>query len=91
MRPTRASSGERERLINDVISVLEKNKFIGVNVDFEELKENTDEVLAIFRDLPFLDEVSIGHAILSRAVFVGLATVVREYLAVLAAAEGVRA
>jgi pyridoxine 5-phosphate synthase len=40
--------------------------------------------LTVFRDLPFLDEVSIGHAIISRAVFVGLATVVREYLDVLA-------
>src|SRR5262245_23025831 len=38
-----------------------------------------------FRTLPFLDEVSIGHAIVSRSVFVGLATVVREYLDVLAA------
>jgi pyridoxine 5-phosphate synthase len=41
--------------------------------------------LAIFRDLPFLDEVSIGHAIISRALFVGLSTVVREYLEVLSA------
>ncbi|HEV2983586.1 MAG TPA: pyridoxine 5'-phosphate synthase [Vicinamibacterales bacterium] len=40
--------------------------------------------LTVFRELPFLDEVSIGHAIISRAVFVGLATVVREYLDVLA-------
>jgi pyridoxine 5-phosphate synthase len=40
--------------------------------------------LVVFRDLPFLDEVSIGHAIISRAVFVGLDTVVREYLEVLA-------
>ena len=39
--------------------------------------------LVLFRDLPFLDEVSIGHAIVSRALFVGLSTVVREYLAVL--------
>jgi pyridoxine 5-phosphate synthase len=39
--------------------------------------------LVLFRNLPFLDEVSIGHAIISRAVFVGLSTVVREYLAVL--------
>lgn len=37
-----------------------------------------------FRTLPFLAEVSIGHAIVSRAVFVGLATVVREYLDILA-------
>jgi pyridoxine 5-phosphate synthase len=40
--------------------------------------------LRIFRALPHLDEVSIGHAIVSRAVFVGLDTVVREYLDVLA-------
>ncbi len=42
--------------------------------------------LTIFRQLPHLDEGSIGHAIVSRAVFVGLEVVVREYLAVLAAA-----
>jgi pyridoxine 5-phosphate synthase len=41
--------------------------------------------LVLFRTLPFLDEVSIGHAIVSRAVFVGLSTVVREYLDVLSA------
>jgi pyridoxine 5-phosphate synthase len=40
--------------------------------------------LVMFRSLPFLDEVSIGHALVSRAVFVGLSTVVREYLDVLA-------
>jgi len=40
--------------------------------------------LTLFRDLPFLDEVSIGHAIISRALYVGLSTVVREYLQVLA-------
>jgi pyridoxine 5-phosphate synthase len=39
--------------------------------------------LVLFRTLPFLDEVSIGHAIISRAVFVGLSKVVREYLDVL--------
>jgi pyridoxine 5-phosphate synthase len=39
--------------------------------------------LTVFRELPFLDEVSIGHAIVSRALFHGLSTVVREYLEVL--------
>lgn len=39
--------------------------------------------LVLFRTLPHLDEVSIGHAIVSRAIFVGLANVVKEYLAVL--------
>ena len=44
--------------------------------------------LTMFRELPFLDEVSIGHAIMSRALFVGLSTVVGEYLQVLAARSG---
>lgn len=39
--------------------------------------------LRLFRELPHLDEVSIGHAIVSRAIFVGLDRVVREYLRVL--------
>lgn len=39
--------------------------------------------LVLFRTLPHLAEVSIGHALISRAVFVGLHTVVREYLSVL--------
>jgi pyridoxine 5-phosphate synthase len=36
-----------------------------------------------FRRLPHLDEVSIGHALISRALFVGLQRVVGEYLDVL--------
>jgi pyridoxine 5-phosphate synthase len=40
--------------------------------------------LRLFRTLRHLDEVSIGHAIVSRALFVGLDHVIREYLAVLA-------
>lgn len=39
--------------------------------------------LVLFRTLPFLAEVSIGHALVSRALFVGLSTVVREYLDIL--------
>jgi pyridoxine 5-phosphate synthase len=39
----------------------------------------------VFRRLPHLDEVSIGHALISHALFVGLAKSVREYLDVLAA------
>lgn len=37
--------------------------------------------LVLFRTLPHLDEVSIGHALMSHALFVGLATSVRDYLA----------
>jgi pyridoxine 5-phosphate synthase len=40
--------------------------------------------LVLFRSLPHLDEVSIGHALISHALFVGLARSVRDYLDVLA-------
>ena len=43
------------------------------------------ENLVMFRRLPHLAEVSIGHALVSRALFVGLSRSVREYLDVLAA------
>jgi pyridoxine 5-phosphate synthase len=43
--------------------------------------------LVLFRALPHLDEVSIGHALISRAIFVGLDHVVREYLTVLSPAS----
>ena len=43
--------------------------------------------LVRFRELPHLDEVSIGHALISRALFDGLAATVRAYLDVLADSE----
>jgi pyridoxine 5-phosphate synthase len=36
--------------------------------------------LVLFRNLPHLEEVSIGHALMSHALFVGLDRAVREYL-----------
>ena len=36
--------------------------------------------LVLFRTLPHLEEVSIGHALMSRALFVGLRVAVRDYL-----------
>lgn len=52
---------------------------LGINAGHDLDLEN----LLLFRTLPHLDEVSIGHALISRALFVGLDRVVREYLAVL--------
>ncbi len=40
---------KRERLINDLVRILKKNRFIGVNVDFEDLIEKTDEPLIAFQ------------------------------------------
>jgi pyridoxine 5-phosphate synthase len=52
---------------------------LGVNAGHDLDLDN----LVLFRDLPFLAEVSIGHALISRALFVGLRAVVREYVEVL--------
>ncbi len=52
---------------------------LGVNAGHDLDLDN----LPLFRTLPHLDEVSIGHALISRALFHGLDTVVREYLAAL--------
>ena len=53
---------------------------LGVNAGHDLDLDN----LMLFRTLPHLDEVSIGHALMSRALFVGLGQVVREYLDTLA-------
>ena len=53
---------------------------LGVNAGHDLNLDN----LVMFRRLPHLDEVSIGHALISRALFVGLAQSVREYLDLLA-------
>jgi pyridoxine 5-phosphate synthase len=52
---------------------------LGVNAGHDLDLDN----LVMFRELPFLAEVSIGHALMARALFVGLPLVVREYLDVL--------
>ena len=49
---------------------------LGVNAGHDLDLEN----LAIFRKLPHLGEVSIGHAVMSHALFVGLDQAVRDYL-----------
>lgn len=53
---------------------------VGVNAGHDLDLKN----LTLFKTLPHLDEVSIGHALISRAIFVGLGRVVKEYIAALA-------
>ncbi len=53
---------------------------LGINAGHDLNLEN----LPLFRTLPHLDEVSIGHALISDALFIGLGKSVRAYLDVLA-------
>ena len=52
---------------------------LGVNAGHDLDLDN----LPLFKTLPHLDEVSIGHALISHALFVGLDRAVRDYLDVL--------
>jgi pyridoxine 5-phosphate synthase len=54
---------------------------LGVNAGHDLDLDN----LVLFRTLPHLDEVSIGHALISHALYVGLDRAVRDYLRVLEA------
>jgi len=40
---------KKERLINDIVKVLNKYKLQGINIDFEEFKENSDEPIIAFQ------------------------------------------
>jgi len=42
-------TAKKRGLIRDVIKILERNNFIGVNVDFEELQEKKNETLVKFQ------------------------------------------
>ncbi|MGE3277454.1 MAG: pyridoxine 5'-phosphate synthase [Vicinamibacterales bacterium] len=53
---------------------------IGVNAGHDLDLRN----LTLFHTLPHLDEVSIGHALISHALFVGLDRAVRDYLSAVA-------
>lgn len=52
---------------------------LGINAGHDLDTQN----LRLFRELPYLNEVSIGHAIIAEAVFDGLTNVIGQYLDVL--------
>jgi pyridoxine 5-phosphate synthase len=55
---------------------------LGVNAGHDLDLDN----LTLFRTLPHLDEVSIGHALISHALYVGLERAVKDYLSAVAGA-----
>ncbi|WP_121354493.1 polysaccharide deacetylase family protein [Flavisolibacter nicotianae] len=58
---------KRERLINDLIRQLKANHFIGVNIDFEDLVETTDEPLIAFQRELYL-RLHANHLLVSQDV-----------------------
>ena len=80
-RAFHAAAGPRELRALCPLATLAHELGLGVNAGHDLDLAN----LALFRALPHLDEVSIGHALISHALFVGLDRSVRDYLAALAA------
>jgi len=76
-----AASGQESFQRYSDVAVLAHDLGLGINAGHDLDLAN----LPLFRTLPYLDEVSIGHALVSRALFVGLDRAVREYLAALGA------
>jgi pyridoxine 5-phosphate synthase len=77
-----AEAGETVLVAHRQCAELASQLGIGVNAGHD-LELNN---LRLYATLPHLAEVSIGHHLMGRALFVGLEQVVREYLAVLSAA-----
>jgi pyridoxine 5-phosphate synthase len=71
-RDEKAIERERERLLRAGVRAREKGLgfYAGHGLDYTNIQR--------VRDLPGLEEVNIGHAIISRALFVGLETAVRQ-------------
>ncbi|MEO7274410.1 MAG: pyridoxine 5'-phosphate synthase [Vicinamibacterales bacterium] len=76
-----AESGQASFQRYSAVATLAHELGLGINAGHDLDLAN----LPLFRTLPHLDEVSIGHALVSRALFVGLDRSVREYLAALGA------
>jgi pyridoxine 5-phosphate synthase len=76
-----AARGSFERYAQ--MAVLAHELGLGVNAGHDLDLAN----LPLFRDLPHLDEVSIGHALISHALYVGLDRAVRDYLTALQDAD----
>ncbi|MFY0541779.1 pyridoxine 5'-phosphate synthase [Nannocystis pusilla] len=74
-----AGRGEAELARFAAAAELAHDLGLGINAGHDLDLDN----LPLFSRLPHLDEVSIGHALISHALFVGLDRAVRDYLAVL--------
>ncbi len=70
---------ELQRLLNEIIIAAEYGKQIGLDVNAGHgLNYVNVKVVAA---IPYIDEMSIGHSIISRAAFVGLERAVKEMIA----------
>ncbi|HKE47540.1 MAG TPA: pyridoxine 5'-phosphate synthase [Rhodanobacteraceae bacterium] len=77
------ASGDASRELDACARTAERARAcgLGVNAGHDLSQKNLG---ALKRAIPFLDEVSIGHALIGEAIYEGFATTIRNYLAILA-------
>ena len=78
-RDYHAGSGEESFARYARMATLAHELGLGVNAGHDLDLEN----LSLFHRLPYLDEASIGHALIGHALYVGLDRAVRDYIAAL--------
>jgi len=72
-------AGEKSVALYSRMATLAHELGLGVNAGHDLDLDN----LKVFHRLPYLDEASIGHALISHALYVGLDRAVRDYIAAL--------
>jgi pyridoxine 5-phosphate synthase len=78
------AQGDASRALDACARTAERARACGLGVNAGH-DLNQQNLGALKRAIPFLDEVSIGHALIGEALYEGLAMTVRNYLAILAA------
>ena len=73
------TESDLKRLLQEIFAAAEYGKQLGLNVNAGHGLNYTN--VKPVAQIPFIDEMSIGHAIISHAVFVGLENAVKEMLA----------
>lgn len=78
------AAGDPEHALEACVRTAERARACGLGVNAGH-DLNQQNLGALKRAIPFLAEVSIGHALIGEALYAGLAPTVREYLHILAA------
>ena len=70
---------DRESAVKPFVVASEEAARVGIGLNAGH-DLNLQNLAYFYRSLPKLDEVSIGHAIISDALYMGIAEVIRQYL-----------
>ena len=70
---------DRDKAIKPFLNAANLAKDIGLGVNAGH-DLDLDNLRFIAQNIPFLDEVSIGHALISDALYMGLETTIKKYL-----------